>query len=89
MQISIPIEFFDSKYDGTKYPGSGNYTGIKEGANCQYFAYELLKHFGIYLPDLRSSDLWEDIIYTEKVESFEPLDILFFGKSLDSYGAHV
>lgn len=89
MQILIPSEFFDSKYDASKYPGSGNCTGIKDGANCQYFAYEFLKHFRYIVPDLRSSDLWEDIIYTKKVESFEPLDLLLFNKDSKAYSAHV
>lgn len=89
MKISIPIEFFDSKYDGSKYPGSGSCSGIKNGANCQYFAYELLKNFGYTVPDLRSSNLWEDTTYTQKVESFKPLDLLLFSKDSDPYGAHV
>ena len=87
--ISIPIEFFDSKYDGSRYPGSGNCTGLKDVANCQYFAYELLKHFDHKLPDFRSSDLWEDVIYTKQVEELLPLDIVFFNNNADSYGSHL
>lgn len=87
--LSIPIRFFNSFYDGSRYPGSGNCEGLEKGANCQYFAYELLKHFGYNIPDLRSSDLWEDDIYTDKVVTFKPLDILFFSNSKDSYGAHL
>lgn len=85
----LPARFFNAKYDGTKYPGSGNCNGIENGANCQYFAYELLKHFGYIVPDLRSSDLWADNIHTKEVHSFEPLDLLFFNENADSYGAHV
>ncbi len=85
----IPARFFNSFYDGSRYPGSGVCAGLEKGANCQYFAYELLGHFGLAIPDLRSSNLWEDEEYTLKVESFEPLDILFFNKDSESYGAHL
>ncbi len=88
-QISIPIRFFDSTYDSSRYPGSSKCDGIENGANCQYFAYELLRYYGYIVPNLRSSDLWEDDTYTERVDSFEPLDILFFNKDPESYGAHV
>jgi murein DD-endopeptidase / murein LD-carboxypeptidase len=87
--LSIQLEFFDSKYDASKYPGSGKCDGLKNGSNCQYFAYELLRHFGYTVPDLRSSDLWEDTEYSEIVNEFEPLDILFFNTDSKSYGAHV
>jgi len=66
--LSIPISFFDTYYDGSKYPGNPKCKGIKNGANCQYFAYELLRHFGFTIPDFRSSNLWEDKIYTKKVK---------------------
>ncbi len=87
--ISIPIHFFNSIYDASKYPGSGNCISLENGANCQYFAYELLKHFDLSVPDFRSSDLWEDITYTEKVIDLKPLDLVFFNKDENSYGAHV
>ena len=87
--ILIPENFFNTKYDASKYPGSGNCNGLENGANCQYFAYEILKYFGIIIPDFRSSDLWEDKIYTEVVEDLEPLDLLFFNADKDSYGAHI
>jgi cell wall-associated NlpC family hydrolase len=87
--ILIPTVFFDSKYDAAKYPGSGECDGIQNGANCQYFVYEILRHFGYDVPDLRSSELWEDSSHTDKVESFKPLDILFFNKDSNPYGAHL
>ena len=87
--ILIPTKFFYSHYDGSKYPGSGTCNGIENGANCQYFAYELLRHFGLNLPDLRSSNLWEDRTSTKVVTEFEPLDLLLFNNVADPYGAHV
>jgi murein DD-endopeptidase / murein LD-carboxypeptidase len=87
--ISIPQMFFNSKYDASKYPGSKNCSGLVNGANCQYFAYELLKHFGRIVPDFRSSNLWEDSIHTMRVVELEPLDLLLFNKNENSYGAHI
>lgn len=65
-KLSIPITFFDTYYDGSKYPGSSKCNGLKHGANCQYFVYELLKYFGLNIPNFRSSDFWKDKIYTKK-----------------------
>jgi cell wall-associated NlpC family hydrolase len=87
--LSIPIHFFDTYYDGSKFPGSSTCGGIQNGANCQYFAYELLRHFGFTVPDLRSSNLWKDKISTKKVKTLQPLDLVLFNKTKDAYGAHV
>lgn len=66
-----------------------NESDLTLGANCQVFAYNLLRHFGKNPPSLRSSELWEDIEFTEVVESFEPLDIMLYNETADAYGAHV
>ncbi len=87
--LVIPEIFFNTHYDGSKYPGSNTCTGIKNGANCQYFAYELLRHYCLHVPNLRSSNLWEDTSYTLKVSEFEPLDLLLFNRDESPYGAHV
>jgi murein DD-endopeptidase / murein LD-carboxypeptidase len=87
--ITIPERFFCVKYNGSHYPGSQKTNGLTGGANCQVFAYELLRHFGLKVPDLRSSELWEDTIYTKKVTAFEPLDLLLWNKTGNAYGAHV
>ena len=45
---------------------------------------------GLFVPDLRSSELWADTEYSKLVtENYQPLDILFFHKKNDAYGAHV
>ena len=87
--LIIPPRFLEVTYDSAKYPGSGECNGIENGANCQYFAYEFLRHFGLSVPGLRSSELWEDSVYTREVHSFEPLDLIFFNKNEDPYGAHI
>jgi len=62
---------------------------IVAGANCQAFAYALLRHFGRAISDFRSSDLWDDVRETERVRDLEPLDLLLFNRTADPYGAHV
>lgn len=72
------------------YPGKDGKKIFSHGANCQIFIYEMLKHFGYFIPkSYRSSDLWKDSTYTKKVENLRPLDIVFFNKSKNSYGAHI
>ena len=87
--ISIPISFFNTTYDGRRHPQSGKCDGLEKGAHCQHFAYEILRYFGYKIGNLRSSDLWEDTIYTKNVRNVKPLDILFFNKDKEPYGAHV
>jgi hypothetical protein len=88
-EISIPISFFNTYYDGSKYPGSSKCKGVKNGANCQYFAYELLRQFNFQIPDFRSDDLWADTIFTKKVKILQPLDIVLFNKTKEIYASHV
>jgi cell wall-associated NlpC family hydrolase len=86
----IPSRFWNVPYDGGRYPGAAGVTTLNGGANCQLFAYELLRAFGREVPPLRSSDLWADREFTTEVEGpFEPLDLLLFNRNSDSYGAHI
>ena len=87
--IEVPPHFLDVSYNGDCYPGAPGVSGIAHGANCQQFAYELLRHFGKHVPDFRSSDLWEDVGFTLEVSSFEPLDLLLYNSRPQSWGAHV
>ncbi len=87
--IEIPRESMLVRYVGKCYPGAAGVVGIKEGANCQQFAYELLRHFGRQVPNMRSSELWADETYTERVNELEPLDLLFFTKDGDPWAAHI
>jgi hypothetical protein len=63
--LAIPISFFNVSYNGSKFPGSKELRGLKQGANCQYFVYELMRYFGYKIKDFRSSELWEDTIDTK------------------------
>ncbi|MBT4836449.1 MAG: hypothetical protein HON94_03790 [Methylococcales bacterium] len=84
----IPAEFFNVKYNGKQIPGS-DLSIYQSGSNCQLFAYSLLSHFGFEVPPFRSSNLWEDEKFTERVDSLQPLDVLLYHNKLSSWGAHV
>ncbi|GAA5159235.1 hypothetical protein GCM10023321_40090 [Pseudonocardia eucalypti] len=77
-------------YAGWAYPGAPAPGPIEHGANCQRYAYAVLELFGIRLPALRSSDLWADTVYTDRVIGPpRPLDLWLFNRSAEAYGAHV
>ena len=78
------------RYNGRIIPNGQPHAIITTGANCQVFAYHLLRDNGLFVPDYRSSELWEDTQYSEVVlDNFQPLDILFFHKRKEAYGAHL
>ncbi|MFD3948286.1 hydrolase [Streptomyces sp. NPDC058579] len=88
----LPAAFWTVPHIGSRFPGSAAVTdrpGLAEGANCQLFAYEVLSHFGLTVPPLRSSDLWQDTAATVHVPTPQPLDLLLFNSTEDPYGAHV
>ena len=76
-------------YVGARYPGAPDDEGIESGANCQRFAYALLRHNGRTVGDFRSSDLWSDTTDTFAVDDPEPLDLLLFNGTRHAFGAHV
>lgn len=80
----------DIKYNGQIIPNNTNHNMTVTGANCQVFAYHLLRLHQFIVPEYRSSELWADTEFSEVItENFEPLDVLFFHKKNESYGAHV
>lgn len=88
----LPSPFWDVPYVGSRYPGSPSVIarpGLAAGANCQLFAHEVLRHFGLAPPALRSSDLWTDTRATVRVSAARPLDLMLFNATDDAYGAHV
>ncbi|MGV7213412.1 hypothetical protein [Bradyrhizobium sp. UFLA05-112] len=85
----IPEWFWQIRYDPNHDADSATLLGIECGANCQNFAYELLRHFGRYVPNLRSSNLWDDTEYTIVVDQYQPLDLLLFNRNQTAWGAHV
>ena len=89
MPVNIPNRFFEVKYVSARVPGCENQSVLSLGANCQVFAYELLRENGLDVPNARSSELWADDSYSQKVSEFEPLDVMLYNNNPESYGAHV
>jgi hypothetical protein len=84
----LPLRFFEVPYEASQIPAGDN--GLGRGANCQRYAYAVLRYFGYELPPYRSSDLWADRVYTHVVEgALEPLDLVLFAADDDPYRAHV
>jgi murein DD-endopeptidase / murein LD-carboxypeptidase len=62
---------------------------VAQGANCQLFAYALLELYGITVPPWRSSELWTDTELSRQVTVLEPLDLMFWNRVPEAWGAHV
>lgn len=87
--INIPHWCFDITYNPKVFPNWEKHDLVKNWANCQVYAYELLRFNGKIVPDLRSSELWEDTEYSKIVSDYDPLDILFFNNTDTSWWAHL
>jgi len=88
MALQVPTEFMRVSYDYDRHPQSAEFD-LSLGANCQLWAYALLRYFGIIVPPFRSSQLWEDTEQSEVANEMKPLDLLLFNELEDSWGAHV
>lgn len=88
--ISIPSWLMDISYNGRIIPNGTTHNMAKTGANCQVFAFYLLRSHDLIVPEYRSSELWADTEFSTLIsDNFQPLDMLFFHKTPNSYGAHV
>ncbi|WP_032998415.1 hypothetical protein [Rhizobium leguminosarum] len=87
--IEIPPQFWRVRYKGEHFPGARGVHGVDGGANCQQYAYSLLRHFGFELPNFRSSDLWDDTAHTAVSKDPKPLDLVLVNDEPESFGAHV
>ncbi|MFF8785943.1 cell wall hydrolase [Streptomyces sp. NPDC015125] len=72
----------------------GAFPDLAGGANCQRYAYAVLRHFGLLIPPLRSAELWADDRATRRADPPQPLDLVLFdsGPAVGrptGYGAHV
>lgn len=85
--LEIPAAFWAVRYNGRQYPGVA--VGLADGANCQHFCYEILRHFGFEIGPLRSSELWADETFTHIVTDPAPLDLVLFNSTAAPFGAHV
>ena len=85
----LPGWFWEVPYVGSRYPGAVPRATLRQGANCQLWAYELLANYGFFVPDFRSDELWRDTAATELVDEPRPLDLILFNAVADPWGAHV
>lgn len=85
----LPDWVWHVPYDAELHPRAVPRSSMRDGANCQLFAYEVLGMHGLVVPDLWSSELWEDDAATVVVDDPKPLDLVFFSKDSESYGAHL
>jgi lipoprotein Spr len=83
--IDIPPQFWGVRYNGAQFPGAVGVTGVESGANCQQYAYSILRHFGFELPDLRSSDLWDDTSHTAVSSDMKPFDLVLVNNEPKRY----
>jgi cell wall-associated NlpC family hydrolase len=87
MAFDIPVRFWSVPYVGSNFPATDRM--FEDGTNCQGFAYAVLRHFGLAVPDFRSSELWADNDITECVQCPLPLDLLLFNSTQNAFGAHL
>ncbi|WP_078894427.1 cell wall hydrolase [Streptomyces sp. CT34] len=101
---ALPGALRNVAYSAARHPGAAppecpSYAvdgdpGLTAGANCQCYAYAVLRHFGLLVPPLRSAELWADRRATRPADPPRPLDLVLFdaGPVPDrppGYGAHV
>ncbi|WP_117192407.1 NlpC/P60 family protein [Rhizobium terrae] len=87
--IAIPERFRDVPYNPNHFPGAPGIYEVEGGANCQQYAFSLLRHHGFAIPDFRSSELWSDTQYTAVSEAMQPFDLVLVHDKPESFGAHV
>jgi len=85
----IPDYFFEVQYNTKRIPGVEDQSDLSLGANCQVFAYELLRVNGLQVKNHRSSELWEDECYSTHIKNFQALDLMLYNKTKQAYGAHL
>ncbi len=89
-KLKISKHFREVKYKRSRIPGVERQKDLWLGANCQVYAYEFLKEFNRIIPNFRSKELWEDHIYTKKIEKdFLEFDIMLYNIKNESFGAHI
>lgn len=86
---TLPPEFLEVSFSERMIPGRQPELGLSEGSNCQRYAYAVLRHFGLSVPDHRSSELWADEEFLTTVSDPEPLDLVLFAAGPNPWGAHL
>jgi cell wall-associated NlpC family hydrolase len=86
---SLPASFLEVPFSERMIPGRDPELGLTAGSNCQRYAYAVLQHFGLSVPDFRSSELWTDEAFVTTVPDPAPLDLVLYAATPDEWGAHV
>jgi cell wall-associated NlpC family hydrolase len=86
---ALPPALLQVRFSERMIPGRQPELGLSAGSNCQRYAYAVLRHFGLSVPDHRSSELWADEELLTTVSDPQPLDLVLFAASPDPWGAHV
>ena len=89
VMAQLPSGLADVVFNSRMTPGRRPEACLAAGRNCQRFAYAVLDRVGRGVPPLRSSELWNDTQFTERVECPQTLDLALFGPTHDPWGAHV
>ncbi len=87
--IEVPVHLRDVRYSAGHFPGAPGVFGVEGGANCQLYAYAVLRQHGFVLPDLRSDELWRDSEHTVVADRMAPFDLVLVHDNPASWGAHV
>lgn len=87
--ISTPERFLQINYNPEVKPQSNYSKDLINGANCQIFVYSILRFYKYEIPDLKSSELWDDELFTCKVNEYQDFDILLYNNKDNAWGAHL
>lgn len=67
-----------------------DFSDLSAWSNCLIYAYAILRHNNLSPPILWSRELWDDEVFTEKVEEYREWDILLFWNNIaDAYWWHI
>jgi len=89
LPLAIPERFHNVRYNAGHFPGAPDIHEVEGGANCQQYAYSILRHYGFEIQDFLSSELWDDREYTRISEQLQPFDLVLLHHEPQSFGAHV
>lgn len=85
-----PDWLWNVPYDASRHPGAPANGDLRQGANCQRFAYEVLRLFDISVPPHRSSELCDDPRFLHPdVAAIHPLDLVLFNAEPRAWGGHL
>jgi len=87
--MNVPKIFLNINYNSAVKPQSSYSKDLVDGANCQIFVYSILRFYKYEIPDLKSSELWDDELFTCKVNEYQDFDILLYNNKNNAWGAHL